>query len=66
MLLSRARVRFPGRIHAGDRITLTKTITGLTEKTGSTGPFVLMTLCHRLTNQLGEEVVVEDYSRILR
>lgn len=66
VMAGETRVRFPGRIHAGDRITLEKTVTGLTGKTGSSGPFVLMALRHRLTNQLGEEVVVEDYSRILR
>lgn len=66
VMAGETRARFPGRIHAGDRITLEKTITGLTEKSGSSGPFVLMGLRHRLTNQLGEEVVVEDYSRILR
>lgn len=66
VMAGETRVRFPGRIHAGDRITLEKTITGLTEKKGSSGPFVLMELRHRMTDQFGEEVVVEDYSRILR
>lgn len=66
VMAGETHARFPGRIHAGDRITVEKTITSLTEKSGSSGPFVLMGLRHRLTNQLGEEVVVEAYSRILR
>lgn len=66
VMAGQTRVRFPGRIYAGDRLTLERTITGLTDKVGSSGPFVLMTLRHRLTNQLGEQVVVEDYTRILR
>lgn len=66
VMAGETHARFTGRIHAGDRITVEKTVTGLTEKVGSSGPFVLMGLRHRLTNQRGEEVVVEDYSRILR
>lgn len=66
VMAGETRVRFPGRIHAGDLITMEKTITGLTEKSGASGPFVLLELRHRLTDQHGDEVVVEDYSRILR
>jgi acyl dehydratase len=45
--------KFVGRIHAGDRITVQKSLG-------------LMKLRFRLSNQLGEEIVVEDYTRILR
>jgi acyl dehydratase len=57
---------FTGRIHAGDRITVEKSLVDLTEKTGSSGRLGLMRLRFRLSNQLGEQLVVEDYTRILR
>jgi acyl dehydratase len=59
-------VTFTGRIHAGDRITVEKSLVDLTEKVGSKGRLGLMKLRFRLSNQLGEELVVEDYTRILR
>ncbi|MDP9144262.1 MAG: MaoC family dehydratase N-terminal domain-containing protein [Actinomycetota bacterium] len=58
--------KFVGRIHAGDRITVEKSLVGLSEKSGSSGRLGLMKLRFRLSNQLGEEIVVEDYTRILR
>lgn len=57
---------FVGRIHAGDRIKIEKTLVDLSEKAGSKGPMGLMKLRFRQSNQFGEELVVEDYTRILR
>ncbi|HZZ45876.1 MAG TPA: MaoC family dehydratase N-terminal domain-containing protein [Pseudonocardia sp.] len=59
-------VTFTGRIHAGDRIRVEKSLVDLTEKVGSSGRLGLMKFRYRLFNQLEEELLVEDYTRILR
>jgi acyl dehydratase len=60
------RARFHRRIHAGDAITLTTTISGIREKRGRSGPFILVSYSLEYTDQGGEAVVSETYARVLR
>lgn len=60
------RARFHRRIHAGDVITLTTTISGIQEKRGRSGPLILVSYSLDYTDQGGEAVVSETYARVLR
>jgi acyl dehydratase len=58
-------VRFLGRIYAGDRVTLTRVLSGVTSKKGSSGILTMLTLSHVCRNQHNEVLLEEDYVRIL-
>ncbi|WP_280460728.1 FAS1-like dehydratase domain-containing protein [Nocardia carnea] len=60
------RARFGRRIVAGDVITLDATITDITEKSGRSGPLILVDYRYRYRDSDGEIAVEEDYSRVLR
>ena len=60
------RARFHRRIHAGDAITLTTTITGIEEKQGRSGPLAFVSYEMRYTDREGDAVVTETYARVLR
>ena len=53
-------------LHAGDTITAETRLAALEEKTGSSGPFVLVTMETTYTNQAGERVAVVRGKRIAR
>ena len=53
-------------VHAGETITAETRLASLEEKTGGSGPFVLMTTETRYTNQAGELVAVARGRRIIR
>jgi len=53
-------------IHAGDVIRLDKRIVDLYEKAGRSGPLVFVTQEFRFTNQRGELVMREAFTRIYR
>lgn len=59
-------VRFRERIYSGDVITLTRTVTDVTERTGRSGQLFLVHLHHVMVNQHDEVVVDETYTRIFR
>lgn len=60
------RIRFHADIHAGDVVTLTKTVESLEEKVGRSGPLALVTYALDYRNQHGATAVEESYVRILR
>jgi acyl dehydratase len=53
-------------VHAGDTITAEARLASLEEKTGGSGPFVLMTTETTYTNQSGEVVAIACSRRIIR
>jgi hydroxyacyl-ACP dehydratase HTD2-like protein with hotdog domain len=53
-------------IHAGDTITLNKRIVELYEKTGRSGTLVFVKTEFVFTNQDGEQVMREHFTRIYR
>jgi len=53
-------------VHPGDTITAETRLASLEEKTGGSGPFVLMTTETTYTNQAGEVVAVARGQRIAR
>ncbi|MBC3192974.1 MaoC family dehydratase N-terminal domain-containing protein [Pseudonocardia sp. C8] len=57
---------FLSDIHAGNEITLTKTLTAVTEKAGRSGPLGLVTYQLDYRTAAGELTVRETYVRILR
>lgn len=60
------RAEFHRRIVAGDVITMACSITDLVEKSGSSGPLILVTYRYRYLAPDGAPVVEETYSRVLR
>ena len=57
---------FRAALHAGDTITAETHLASLEEKTGGSGPFVLVTTETRYTNQAGEVVAIVRGKRIAR
>lgn len=57
---------FVRRIVAGDKITLTKTLSGMDEKAGRSGPLLLLTYTLRYADQDDRDVVREQFVRIMR
>lgn len=53
-------------IVAGDVITLSKRVTGLDEKEGRSGTLVFVTMEFTFTNQVGQRVARESFTRIYR
>jgi acyl dehydratase len=53
-------------VHAGDTITAETRLASLEEKTGASGPFVLLTSETTYTNQAGEVVAIVRGKRIAR
>ena len=51
-------------IRPGDVLTGTRSLVDIQEKQGKSGPLIFVTLQIRVTNQAGEPVVVERYTRI--
>ena len=51
-------------IRPGDVLTGTRSLVEIEEKQGKSGPLIFVTLQIRVTNQAGEPVVVERYTRI--
>lgn len=60
------RTSFHRRIFNGDVITVEKTITGIEEKQGRSGPLALLSFDLQFRGADGDPVVVESYMRILR
>ena len=65
-LMAGCDIRFDVPIRAGDTITATTRITGLTEKQGATGPMLLLETATTYTNQKGEINRVETWVVIRR
>jgi len=55
-----SRVRFPGKLFVGDRITRTQTIQSIAEKTGSTGRLVFVTVRVEIAGPKGLAIVEEQ------
>ncbi|HEX5995821.1 MAG TPA: MaoC family dehydratase N-terminal domain-containing protein [Jiangellales bacterium] len=51
---------------AGDEITCRKRLLDMTEKSGRSGPLLLLTFEYRYEDDLGEPVAIEVFTRILR
>lgn len=60
------KVRFHRRIIAGDHITVHTSIAGITEKSGRSGPLIVVTYAANYRDRQGLPVVDETHSRILR
>ncbi len=59
-------IQFGEPIVAGDVITVQKRLAGLYEKAGRSGPLVFVEMEFTLTNQRGETVATENFTRIYR
>jgi len=59
-------IEFGVPVHAGDTITLKKRITDLYEKEGRSGALVFVVMEFEFTNQDGELVMRESFTRIYR
>ena len=57
---------YPAAAHTGDTITAETKLASLEEKTGGSGPFVLVTTETTYTNQAGEVVAIVRGKRIAR
>jgi len=55
-----------GAVHAGDTVTAETRLAALEEKTGGSGPFVLITTETTYTNQAGEKLALVRGRRIAR
>lgn len=58
--------KFLRPVEEGDRISLTKTVTTITEKVGRSGPLVFVGYDLVFTDSLAKPVVTEKFVRILR
>ena len=61
-----SRIAFHRPIRPGDPLTAVRTLTGLEEKHGRSGPAIFCTIEMRVTDGAGEPVVTETHTRILR
>lgn len=59
-------IEFGVPVHAGDTIRMTKKVTDLYEKEGRSGPLVFVVMEFTFTNQLGDLVMRESFTRIYR
>lgn len=59
-------IEFGVPIVAGDVITVRKRISSMYEKEGSSGPLVFVVMEFEFTNQRGEHVATESFTRIYR
>ncbi|MCM3118095.1 MaoC family dehydratase N-terminal domain-containing protein [Neobacillus sp. MER 74] len=53
-------------IYPGDWLTATRTLTNIYEKMGSKGPLIFYEVTMEVVNDLGEKVITEKTTRILR
>lgn len=59
-------IEFGAPVHAGDTIRMSKRITDLFEKEGRSGPLVFVVMQFAFTNQSGDLVMRESFTRIYR
>ncbi|MEM7468189.1 MAG: MaoC family dehydratase N-terminal domain-containing protein [Pseudomonadota bacterium] len=58
--------RYFGKIRPGDKLQITRTLTNIVEKSGSSGPLIFVEYEINVHNQDGQRVLHETQSRICR
>ncbi len=60
------KIEYHKAIFAGDSLTAVRTLTDIYEKQGSQGPLIFYQVMTKVTDSLGELVLTEETTRILR